>query len=344
MLSENLSPHPVPGKVEMAADPTKALVADIGGTHARFAIADLGDLSIRHAATLPSRSFDSLQEAVRAYLDGCPVRPGRAAFGLAAPLSGETIRMTNLPWSFTRRELAAACDVGEVLLINDFVALAHAVPHLGEADLVRIGGAEGAQDATRIVLGPGTGLGLAAIAHTPQGWLPLPGEGGHAGLAARNARELAICEKIAGGRTHVDMEELLSGPGIARLYGIVADLAGTPRQPPDPKEIAARAADGSDALASETLALFAEWLGRFAGDMALAFGARGGVYLGGGIAPKILPLLRQGGFRRAFEDKGRMSAYVEAIPVHVILARDAALRGAAIALAAASTMQEKIPG
>lgn len=310
----------------------KALVADIGGTNARFAIADIDTLIIDHFAAYPSTSFPSLQAAVEPYLATIPHRPALACFAIAAPVSGETLRLTNLPWTFTRDELQSACGVRHLHVVNDFEALALALPWLTPHDLHRIGGGDPAGKGTKVVLGPGTGLGVAGLAQAASGWVGLPGEGGHVSFPARNSRELAIVDRVAGGGGHVSAERLISGPGLAALYRILAGMKGEAAEALPATGIVRAALAHEDPLAEEALELFVEWLGRFAGDMALAFGARGGVYLGGGIAPRIIEALEAGGFRKAFEAKGRLSPFLETVPVHVIKAADAGLRGAAIAL------------
>ncbi len=316
----------------MATASSTALVADIGGTNARFAIADLETFALRETAALRSASFASLQDAVQAYLASVSIRPDRACLALAGPVTGEQIRLTNLPWTFTRDELREACGLRELYLINDFTALANAVPGLGLEDLQQVGGDSPAAGATKVVLGPGTGLGLSGLVATGSRWVPVPGEGGHVSFPVRNGRELAIRNRIGDSRSHVSVEQLISGPGLSRLYTVLAELDGRTPAAPAPEEITMLASTGQDPIAAETLNLFLTWLGRFSGDMALAFGARGGVYLGGGIAPKVLTELQSGHFREAFDDKGSLSAYAAAIPVFVILARDAGLRGAAMFL------------
>lgn len=317
----------------MIEDDRWALVADIGGSNARFAIADPESLKLARRASLPSASFSSLQEAVKAYLESIPERPSVAGFAVAGPIIGDRLRMTNLPWSITRRELQEACGGAHIALVNDFVALALSLPRLAAEDLHRIGGTDAAAEATRLVLGPGTGLGVAGLVHSDAGWIAVQGEGGHVSLPVSNRRELAIRERMAPGGAHVSAERLVSGPGLVQLHAVLAELEGLPPPGLPGERITTLALEGTDRLAALAMEHFVDWLGRLAGDLALAFGARGGVYLGGGIAPRILPLLENGRFRAAFERKGRLSSFLEAVPVHVIMAGDAGLRGAAIAAA-----------
>lgn len=182
------------------------------------------------------------------------------------------------------------------------------------------------------MLGPGTGLGVAGLVWSPSGWVPVPGEGGHQTFPAENERELAILERMRKGLERLSVERALSGPGLADIYQAIAASYGFSDMAFSPKEVEQMAIGGEDDMATEALDFFVRWLGRFAGDMALAFGARGGVYIGGGIAPKMLPRLEQADFREEFERKGRMKPYVEAIPIHVIVSDYPGLKGAAAGL------------
>ncbi len=313
-----------------------ALVADIGGTTARFAIADLDRLTVSNRIAFHVAEFPSLQAAVAAYRVHVPQHPPTAAFALAAPLVGERVEMTNAAWAFTRDELRAAAGVANLVLVNDYAALAYSLPHLTPDDLHQIGGGAPMPRQTKAVIGPGTGLGVAALAWSDAGWVPLPTEGGHVTFAAETGEEIAIIDRI-GADGPVAAEDLLSGPGIVTLYRVLSEIGGRSVAPlPGAAEITRRALAAEDTVAEDVLRRFAVWLGRFAGDAALGFGARGGIYLAGGIPPKIMPALTDGAMRRAFDNKGRMSGYVRDIPLYAITADDAGLRGAAAALNAAT--------
>jgi glucokinase len=320
------------------AAPRTALVADIGGTNARLAIADLDSLQLSNAVSLRRARFPSLQAVAESYLGGIGARPRRASIAVAGPVVGDTIRLTNSPWSFGRNEMRTALGLDDLLILNDFEALAHALPHLQASELRQIGGAAPADRAPKVVLGPGTGLGVAGLVWSPSGWVAVASEGGHASLAVEDAREFAVLERLVAGRGRVSVERVASGPGLTDIYRSLAEMAGRAAATVTfPEEVVQRALGGSDPIAGEALELFMTWLGRFAGDAALYFGARGGVYLGGGIAPKMVDALAAGPFRLAFEAKGRMADYLAPIPVYVILiGSQAALKGAAAALAAQS--------
>ena len=338
-----------------------ALVADVGGTNARFALALLrphgtgARCDLHAAANLTAADYPSLAAAGRAYLDeivpamaldpvlrgrvGSPPRPKMAAFAIAGPILGEEVRFTNSPWSFHTMELADALRVHKLLVLNDFEALANGLPFLRPDHCVAIGGGEATADGAISVVGPGTGLGVGSIApiDTPAGrhWHALPAEGGHVELAARTAREFAVVQAMAAAGGRVSAERALSGPGIEAVHAALLKVDGKPASGARAAEITTRALEGGDPVAEEALRLFVTWLGRLAGDVALTVGARGGVFIGGGICPRILPLLERFGFRAAFEDKGRLSPFVRAIPTQVILSNEAALTGAGAALAQA---------
>lgn len=311
-----------------------ALVADVGGTNARFAIGDLSTLQLSSSARFRCADFHSLQAVAEAYLGGMAERPKLAAFAVAAPVASERIQFTNSAWSFEVEELRTALRLQKLLVLNDFEALAHALPHLAAAELHQIGGDAPAERASRVVLGPGTGLGLASLVWSAAGWLAIASEGGHITFAVQDVREFTIFERLVKEREHLSAERVLSGPGLVDVYRVLADLASRPAPAMQPAEVVHRALSGEDAIAREALEYFATWLGRFAGDAALLFAARGGVYLGGGIAPRIASVLATSGFRGAFEAKGRLASCLTQIPVYIIMSQDAGLKGTAAALAA----------
>jgi glucokinase len=312
-----------------------ALVADIGGTNARFAIADLDGPVVPHFDTLSAARFRSLPEAAAAYLRNTGAKPRAAAFAVAGPVTGDRATITNLRWSMTTQELREATGAESVLLVNDFEAMALSVPFLSGGDLKQIGGAAPVDRAVKAVVGPGTGLGVGGIVWSSSRWMPIPGEGGHATFAVETAEEFAILERLHEGLDHFSNERVLSGPGIINLYAAFAAYRGVKAQMLEASEVTRRGLHKEDPIAVEALDFFVKALGRVAGDTALTLGAQGGVYLGGGIPPKIQDALAGETFRKAFEQKGRLTPFLKPIPVYVILARDAGLRGTAVALAAA---------
>jgi len=319
----------------MNADiPTQALVADIGGTNARFAVADLQTLALADIRTFPTAEHATLADAMRAYLKDAPETVAHAGLAVAAPLREDTVKFTNAAWTFKQSTLATEAGLEAAYVFNDFEAQAYALPVLSADELHSLHGGRAVEGAPKVVLGPGTGLGVAGLVRSPSGWVPVPGEGGHQTFPAENERELALLERMRVGLERLSVERVLSGPGLADLYRAIAASYGFSDAGLSPAKVEQLAISGEDEMAVEALNFFVQWLGRFAGDMALAFGARGGVYLGGGIAPRMLSRLEQDDFREAFERKGRMSPYVAAIPIHVVVSDYPGLKGAAAGLRA----------
>ena len=309
-----------------------SLVADIGGTHVRFGIATargrVGDPS-----TFRCADYTSLTEAARAYLEEADgPSPRRAAFAVAAPVQGDRVRMTNHVWSFSietvRRELA----LERLEVLNDFAALALALPALGDEDLTEIKAGDPARDAPLAVLGPGTGLGVAALVPAGGSWTALTTEGGHRDLAAQTEREWRIVRHLQERFEHVSVERVLSGPGLVNLYEAVSRLAGEEPQSLTPAAIVAGAREAAPPACLEATSLFSGWLGAVASDLALTLGAFGGVYLGGGVLPKMGDVFDIDRFRGRFLAKGRFREYLRPIPVFLITRPHATLLGAARAL------------
>lgn len=318
----------------MTSNQRLALLGDIGGTHARFAIGDCDEMTVTHFAAFQVRMFPSLQDTITHYLQSVPFRPDLAGFAVAAPVNGDTFAMTNAPWKFTAGDIAKVTGASRLVFLNDFEALALSLPYLVAHDLHAIGSGRIVESSPKVVLGPGTGFGMSGLVRNQAGWTAVPGEGGHISFGATNETEWAILNHVAGGEGHLSIERLLSASGLERIHRALAEISG--RKPDGMQAIdivnAAQDADDPDPNAIETLACFVSMLARIAGDAALSFGARGGVYLGGGIAPKIVKSIDSATFRTTFENKGRLSAWLSQIPVNVIMANDAALRGTALAL------------
>ncbi len=305
------------------------LVGDVGGTHVRLAWAIGGIIS--GSQTLYTSKFRSLEEAIHSFLrEQKHEQVDSAAFAVAGPVTNGRVQMINLDWQMDERVLAQTLGAKRVRLVNDFAAAALGIPHLKESELVQIGGGRPRDDAPKAIIGPGTGLGIGGLVPDGHGgFIPLPGEGGHSDLTASNARELVVLAHLLKGHDHVSAERVLSGTGLENLYRILAVLDGDePARKLTASEIDAAARAG-EARAKETVALFTGWLGGIAGNVALILGARGGVYLGGGILPRWGTLFDAKLFRSRFENKERMKEYLAPIPVFLVMADDLALRGLA---------------
>lgn len=313
------------------------LLGDVGGTNARFGWQAQANGPITDIHVLPCADHANIEAAMRAYLQlaGKPL-PAACAFGIANPVTGDHVRMTNHHWAFSISELQSALGLQQLKVINDFTALALSLPDLPDAHRVLISGTTAQTDAPIALLGAGTGLGVSGLVRsgTPGHWLPLAGEGGHVTLAAHTLQEYQIIELIRQRYGHVSAERVLSGQGLMDLYVALCQLQGWPAQEArSAAEISNWALQEHDAVALAALNMFAGWLGSVAGDLVLTLGARGGVYLGGGIVPRWLGWFEHSAFKARFSAKGRFAAYLQDVPVWVINAPDSpALWGAARAL------------
>lgn len=318
----------------MSRDPLHPrLVGDIGGTSARFAMQLRAGDALSAVAEYPCADFGNLEAALRHYLaqHGLPA-PQEMALGVATAVTAEHIVFVNNPWSFSRSALQQGLGLECLLVLNDFAALALSLPDLPPGQLRRIGGGEPQTAAPRVVVGPGTGLGLAALARGLDGrWVVISGEGGHGSIAALSEEQDQVLQLLRREFGHVSAERVLSGPGLVNLHRALSMLAGAAWRERTPSEVVVAARDG-DELALGAVRLFSEFLGGFAGNQALSFGTLGGVYIGGGVAGRLGPLLDMVLLRQHFEAKGRLAAYLQPIPLWLIEAPQPALLGALRAL------------
>ncbi len=301
------------------------LVGDIGGTRARFALSPAPGRLVG-ARTLAVADFPGPEAAIRAYLGRAPVPP-EVVLAVATPVEGDEIAFTNAPWRFRASALAAALGARRLAVVNDFTAHALALPALGAEDLEPLGGGVPDPRRPRLVLGPGTGLGTAVLVPCGTFARPFPTEAGHMSLAPETARERAILAHLAAHRDHVSRERLVSGPGLVTLVETLAALEGVAVPAADPPAVVAAARAG-DPLCREAVDLFTGLLGAYAGDLALAHGARGGVHLVGGLLAALGELFDPALFRRRFEGKGRLASWLAGVPVHRVRRTDTGLLGA----------------
>jgi glucokinase len=307
---------------------TPALIADIGGTHARFALVD-ADGRAGEAMVMRCADYAGPAEAAKAFLGvHGGVQPHRAAFAVASPITGDVIDLTNSAWHFSIEAVRSDLGLQRFDVINDFTAVALSVRHLGTEHVVKVGGGAAVSDSPIAVLGPGTGLGVSALVPDRDGrWTALATEGGHVSMTAVNAQEDAVLEWLRQRFGHVSAERVLSGPGMVNLYEAVSALRGRPAAYSTPDAISQRGLDGSCPLCRETLDMFFAMLGTVAGNLALSLGARGGVFIAGGILPRMQAAFAQSGFRRRFEDKGRFQDYLAPIPTHLVIHPQPAFAG-----------------
>jgi len=303
------------------------LLGDIGATNVRFALM-ARDCSVNRNETFRNLDYETVTEAIDAYLALLPKeeRPAEAAFAVAAPVTGDKVTMLNAPWSFSIDAVKRHYGWPALHMVNDFVANALAVPLLKEDDIVQIGEGKPVEGEAIAVLGPGTGLGVAGLIRCGGKWTPVAGEGGHATLAPMDSREAAIIDILRRQYAHVSAERVLSGPGLVNLYDALCELAGKPAAPLTPERIT-DLYPGCDPQCRETVMMFFGMLGTFAGSVALTFGARGGVYIMGGIVPTTLGTFTQSSFRERFEFRGRYRAYLSEIPTFVVTRPNPAFLG-----------------
>lgn len=305
------------------------LIADVGGTNARLALVDEAG-RIGPATILSCADHPNLEPLLRAYLAGRET-PGRAAIAVACPVTGDRVAVTNRNWVFSIEEMRRSLGLEELRVVNDFAAVALSLPHLGPGDLRPIGGGARAEGAPMVALGPGTGLGVSLLVPTPGGGrLAVPTEGGHATLPVATDREAAMVSVLRREFGHVSVERLLSGPGLANLrhaLGVLEGREGEARL--DPAAVTARGLDRSCPLCAEALDMFCALLGTVAGNLALGTGARGGVYLAGGIVPRLGEAFFRSAFRERFEAKGRFRDYLREVPTALILQDQPAFLGLA---------------
>ena len=316
----------------MPASSYPRLLGDIGGTNARFALQETPGGAPGRVRRFATDDCPTLVDAVRRYLAQEGVsRVQLAAIGIANPVTGDRIRMTNHPWTFSIEETRVALGLERFVVVNDFHALALSLPMLSPGDLVQVGGHSPERGEPLALIGPGTGLGVSGLVFMPGGHarVALDGEGGHVTLCAVTHDEERVVRRLRERFGHVSAERVLSGQGLENLYEALS--GGAPALAA--ADITARALDGSDAACAKVVDMFCAMLGSIAGNLVLTLGARGGVYVGGGIVPRLGAAFHRSAFRARFEDKGRMSTYLRPIPAYVITAETSpALLGAAQAL------------
>ena len=309
---------------------TMRLVVDIGGTNARFALVTAGSLQPQQEKRVRCADFEGLEQAARRYLQDCgnPV-VREAALDVATGITGDFVRLTNGPWGFSIEQTRRALGLDRLHVVNDFTALALAVPTLCPEELQQVGGGAAVSATPIAVIGPGTGLGVSALVPVDKGWIALQGEGGHTAFAPMSARETGVLGRLQQRYDHVSTERVVSGMGLENIYQALCALDGVEARTQGPDKITAAALSNGDAHCVEALEMFCAVLGTAAANLVVTLGARAGCYIGGGIVPRLGDYFARSPFRSRFETKGRFSSYVAAVPTYVILAQTPALRGLA---------------
>ena len=314
------------------------LLADIGGTNARFALESApGQVDL--IEVLPCAAYPTLADALKAYLSGvavkqaCTVPLQHAAFAIANPITGDLVRMTNHHWEFSIEALRVECGFTTLVVANDFTALARALPHLAPEQKIQVGGGVAVPNTPLGLVGAGTGLGVSGLIPCKASWTALLSEGGHVTFSPANETEVAVLRFAWREYEHVSAERFLSGDGIELLYRALADHLGQPSEQLDAPEISRRALAGDCPLCEQAIEMFCGMLGTVAGNLAITLGAQGGIYIGGGIVPRLGARFAASSFRARFEHKGRFVHYLAQVPTFVITAEYPAFLGVSAILA-----------
>jgi glucokinase len=320
----------IPGTDVLDEIPFPVLIGDIGGTNTRLALIESVGSAVERMPDARTAGHRTLEDAIEhAVYARTALRPRSAIIALAGPIAGNRVHLTNSDWVVEPRKIVAQLGLEEMILLNDFEAISLSLPGLEAGDIEPIGAGTSRAGGARVVVGPGTGLGAGALVRGREAWIPVPGEGGHIDLGPVTSRDFAIWPHLEKAHGRISAEALLSGPGLIRLYRGICAGDGVLPALALPRDITEAGLAGSDRHAAEALTLFATYLGRMAGDLALVFMARGGVYLAGGISAKVAPVLQSGAFRAAFLDKAPHRALLETIPTAIIVKQDPALAGIA---------------
>jgi glucokinase len=316
------------------AAPYPRVVADIGGSALRFGWVESPGAAVAHVASQTADAGSGVEAALARYLEGRGrASPRAGAIGVAGPVAGDVVTLTNRDWTFSIDELRRRFGLERLVVLNDFAALAWGLPTLSAGERRQVGAGRADSSAPRGLLGPGTGLGVSALLATGAGFAAVVGEGGHVSLAAASRLEERLVASLRRRFGHVSAEHALSGPGIVHLYDALCELEGRAAESLTPAQITGRARAASDACCRQALDLFFAFLGGLAGDLALTFGARGGIYIGGGIVARLGDEIDRSAFRDRFVAKGRFRPFLSGIATWVITdASTLALRGANAAL------------
>ncbi|MEM7281482.1 MAG: glucokinase [Pseudomonadota bacterium] len=306
-------------------DSSQMLVADVGGTHTRCGIC-LSDAPPDQVVTFKNADFVNLADCIGQYLSNNGFSPTQAGIGVAGPVLGDEISFSNSSWHFSCTELQRDLDLDRLEVINDFTALAYALPNLPGSELIQVGEGREKDQGAKGVLGPGTGLGVSGLIQCEFGWTAITGEGGHVDLAATTAEEAEVVKVLIQKHGHCSAERVLSGEGLVNLYRTREEILGRQPSPIKPSQITSGALDNKSEFI-EVMNLFFAFLGSAAGNLALTLGAHGGVYVGGGIVPRCIDLIEDSPFRKKFEAKGRFRDYLRNIPTYVITSETPALAG-----------------
>lgn len=309
-----------------------SVVADIGGTNIRLAVCELATGELSQLSEFSCAEFVTLEEALVHYFLTLQEEVKHLCIGIACPVEGDHIVMTNLSWAFSKQEFKDKLKLESFFVINDYTAISLAVPFLSLQEKIQIGGGEAQTDAVTAVFGPGTGLGVSHIIKSAGKWISLDGEGGHVSFTANTRQQADILFLLQEQFGHVSAERILSGQGLVNLYKSLCTLSGQQAEFNQPKDVSKAAIDGSCDIARQSMEVFCQVMGGFAGNLALNLNCTGGVYIAGGIVPRFVEFFLSSEFRSFFEEKGRFKDHLSTIPTFLITNDNPGLLGATVYL------------
>jgi len=309
-----------------------SVVADVGGTNIRFAVCDVASEKLLTVKEYPCAEFMTLEQALLHYFSRLSEPVTHLCLAIACQVEGDLLSMTNFHWQFSKQALKKKLALTSLYVINDFTAISLAIPYIDSKDKIKIGRGEAVEGAVKAVFGAGTGLGVSHLIRQDNQWISLEGEGGHTGFAPSNREQADILLLLQEKFGHVSTERLLSGQGLVNIYHALSYFAGKPADCFEAAEITQLALEKKEPIALNTLTLFCQIMGSFAGNLALNLDCRGGVYIAGGITPRFVSFLKQSEFRCYFEAKGRLGHYLQMIPTYLITHDNPGLLGASVYL------------
>jgi len=309
-----------------------SVVADVGGTNIRLAVLDLLSGELSKTREYPCAQFINIDTALAQYFATLADPVSHLCIGIACPVENDLLTMTNLSWEFSKQQLIEKLNLKTLYVINDYTAISLAVPFILESDKIQIGGGTEKANGVKAIFGPGTGLGVSHLIKQDEKWVSLDGEGGHASFAPNTSQQTDVLLLLQEQFGHVSAERLLSGQGLVNIYHALCRLAGKQPEFFEAAEISQSALNNECEIATETLTLFCQSMGAFAGNLALNLDCQGGVYIAGGIVPRFIEFFKNSEFREFFEAKGRLKSTLESIPTYVITHKNPGLLGAAVYL------------
>jgi len=309
-----------------------SVVADVGGTNIRLSVCNIETGELSKLREFACAEFVTLDAALVQYFSTLQEKVKHLCIGIACPVENDLVEMTNLSWKFSKIALKEKLNLDSLYLINDYTAISLAVPFVGDAEKIQIGGGKAQVDGVTAVFGPGTGLGVSHIVKSAGKWISLDGEGGHVSFAPNTREQADVLLLLQEQFGHVSAERLLSGQGLVNLYHSLCRLDGKQPEFHEPKQVSIAAIANSCPLASRSLTVFCQIMGGFAGNLALNLSCTGGVYIAGGIVPRFIEFFKESEFRSYFEDKGRFKDYLSVIPTYLITHKNPGLLGASVYL------------